>query len=318
MNPAKVRCGSTSRLKFILLALFCIFLWGSAIPCVKLGYPLFGLENGTPYDRVLFAGVRFSGAGLITLLIARLIIKKPVRLQRRNLLPAMGLGLIQTTGQYVCFYIGLANAPGARTAILNTVSTFLTVFLAPMFFREEKLRLRSLIGCLVGFSGIVLVNLGGDLSGGFRWDGDFLIIVASLFFALGSLTSKRLSLQEDPFALSGVQLFFGGLVLTAVGLLGGGHLGMPPFSGWLLLMYLIALSAAAFSIWTYLLRDHSAASVSIYFFLLPVFGVTLSGLMLGERVLTLSYLAALAFVSAGIYIVNREPRASNLDTRPAR
>ncbi len=209
MNPTQARSGRASRLKFILLALFCIFLWGSAIPCVKLGYPLFGIENGTSYDRVLFAGIRFSGAGLMTLLIARLISKKPIRLQRENLLPAMGLGLIQTTGQYVCFYIGLANAPGARTAILNTVSTFLTVFLAPLFFREEKLRLRSLIGCLVGFSGIVLVNLGGDLTGGFRWDGDWFRAGGFGCCAAGERKQRRQQRKKDGECFFDFHFFWG-------------------------------------------------------------------------------------------------------------
>ncbi|MEN6340711.1 MAG: EamA family transporter, partial [Clostridiaceae bacterium] len=72
--------------------------------------------------------------------------------------------------------------------------------------------------------------------------------------------------------------------------------------------YLIALSATAFTIWTYLMRDHEAASVSIYFFLLPVFGVLLSGLFLGEQILSLRNLAALLFVCAGIYVVNSRPR----------
>jgi drug/metabolite transporter (DMT)-like permease len=294
--------------KLFLLAVFCIFLWGTAIPCVKLSYPLFGIVSGAPFDQIFFAGIRFTGAGLLTLLIAFLTKSGARTIQKRHILPVLGLGLVQTTAQYICFYIGLSNTTGARGAIFNSVSTFFTVLLAAVFFRSEKVTIRKLLGCLIGFAGIIVVNLGGGLTSRFTWNGDLLIMCSSLFFALGSVISKKLSQSENPFLLTGSQLFFGGLVLLALGYLGGGRLHAGSLPGIALLLYLIALSATAFTIWTYLLRDHEAASVSVYFFLLPVFGVLLSGLFLGEQILSLRNLAALLFVCAGIYVVNSRPQ----------
>lgn len=294
--------------RLFFLAVLCIFLWATAIPCVKLSYPLFGVVSSAPFDQIFFAGIRFTGAGLLTLLIAVITKSSARSLQKKHILPAAGLGLVQTTAQYICFYIGLSNTTGARGAIFNSVSTFFTVLLAALFFRAEKVTLRKLIGCLVGFIGIIVVNLGGGLSSRFTLNGDLLIMASSLFFALGSVISKKLSQNENPFLLTGSQLFFGGLVLLAIGYLGGGRLHAVSLPGILLLLYLIVLSATAFTIWTFLLRDHEAASVSVYFFLLPVFGVLLSGLFLGEQVLTLRNLAALLFVCAGIYVVNSRPR----------
>lgn len=296
------------QMKLFFLAVFCIFLWSTAIPCVKLSYPLFGVVSSAPFDQIFFAGIRFTGAGLLTLLIAAITKSGARSLQKKHILPTLGLGLVQTTAQYICFYIGLSNTTGARGAIFNSVSTFFTVLLAALFFRAEKVTLRKLLGCVVGFLGIIVVNLGGGLSSRFTLNGDLLIMASSLFFALGSVISKKLSQNENPFLLTGSQLFFGGLVLLAIGYLGGGRLRAVLLPGILLLLYLIALSATAFTIWTFLLRDHEAASVSVYFFLLPVFGVLLSGLFLGEQVLTLRNLAALLFVCAGIYVVNSRPR----------
>jgi len=291
------------RPRAILLAVLCTLLWGSAIPIVKISSPLFGIV--TSFDRILFAGVRFTGAGLVTLLVARFRspAASPFTFQRTASL--LGLGLIQTTAQYVCFYLGLAHALGSRTAILNSTSTFFTVFLAALFFSAERVTLQKLVGCLVGFLGILLANLGGSVGGAFSWNGDFLILLSSLFFALGSVLSKRLSRQEDPIRVTGAQLSLGGAVLLGIGLLGGGTLPLVNLQGLLLLLYLIFLSAAAFTIWTSLLRRYDAASVSVYFFLLPVFGVALSGLLLGERIASVQTIAALLLVCAGIAIVNR-------------
>ncbi|MDD4311090.1 MAG: DMT family transporter [Eubacteriales bacterium] len=287
----------------ILLAVLCTLLWGSAIPIVKISSPLFGIA--TAFDRILFAGIRFTAAGLVTLLVARFCspAMHPFHVSRAASL--LGLGLVQTTAQYVCFYLGLAHALGTRTAILNTTSTFFAVFLAALFFPTERITLKKLIGCLVGFTGIVLANLGGAVGGAFSWNGDFLILLSSFFFALGSVISKRLSRKADPIRVAGAQLSLGGAVLLSIGLVGGGALRSINLQGLLLLLYLIFLSAAAFTIWTSLLRRYDAASVSVYFFLLPVFGVALSGLLLGERIALVQTLTALLFVCTGIVIVNR-------------
>ena len=297
------------RPRAILLAVLCTLLWGSAIPIVKISSPLFGIVSA--FDRILFAGVRFTGAGLVTLLVARFRSPAALRPTASYAASLLGLGLIQTTAQYVCFYLGLAHALGTRSAILNTTSTFFTVFLAALFFPAERVTLKKLVGCLVGFAGIVLANLGGSAGGAFSWNGDFLIILSSFFFALGSVISKKLSRAADPIFVTGAQLSLGGVVLLCIGLFGGGALPLVSVKGMLLLTYLIFLSAAAFTIWTSLLRRYDAASVSVYFFLLPVFGVALSGLLLGERVASVQTIGALLLVCAGIAIVNRPASKRN-------
>lgn len=298
----------------ILLAVLCTLLWGSAIPVIKISSPLFGIT--TAFDRILFAGVRFSAAGLITLLVARFLAPAATPPSIRSAASLLGLGLVQTTAQYVCFYLGLAHALGTRSAIFNTTSTFFTVFLAALFFPAERVTLQKIVGCLVGFAGIVLANLGGAVGGAFSWNGDFLILLSSLFFALGSVLSKRLSRDADPIRVTGAQLTLGGAVLVAIGLLGGGALRSVTLQGLLLLVYLIFLSAAAFTIWTSLLRRYDAASVSVYFFLLPVFGVALSGLLLGERIASVQTIGALLLVCAGIAIVNRPAGKRQIPPEP--
>lgn len=47
------------------LALVCTFLWGSASPCIKLGYALFKIPSSETWTQVLFAGTRFVFAGVI-------------------------------------------------------------------------------------------------------------------------------------------------------------------------------------------------------------------------------------------------------------
>ena len=89
------------RSRAILLAVLCTLLWGSAIPIVKISSPLFGIT--TAFDRILFAGVRFTAAGLVTLLVARFLTPAATAPSLRRTASLLGLGLVQTTAQYVCF-----------------------------------------------------------------------------------------------------------------------------------------------------------------------------------------------------------------------
>ena len=96
-----------------------------------------------------------------------------------------------------------------------------------------------------------------------------------------------------------------------IGLAGGGHLAAFGWEATLLLAYMALLSSAAFAIWSLLLKHNPVGMIAAFNFLIPVFGVVLSGLFLGETILKWSYLGALILVCAGIWLVTRTPR-----TRP--
>lgn len=54
-------------------ALLCCALWGSAFPCIKIGYQLFQIESEQTATQILFAGCRFALAGILTLVIGSLV-----------------------------------------------------------------------------------------------------------------------------------------------------------------------------------------------------------------------------------------------------
>ena len=71
-----------------------------------------------------------------------------------------------------------------------------------------------------------------------------------------------------------------------------------------LLIYMALITTIAFSLWTLLLKYNPVGKVAIYGFTIPVFGVALSGIFLGEKIVTAKNLSALILVSIGIIIVN--------------
>lgn len=102
-----------------LLAMICCLLWGSAFPCVKVGYRLFGIGGVDTAAQILFAGIRFTLAGVLVIVIGSLMSGKFLRPDRAAL-PKIGkVCLLQTVVQYIFFYVGLAHTTGVRGAIVE-------------------------------------------------------------------------------------------------------------------------------------------------------------------------------------------------------
>ena len=215
---------------------------------------------------------------------------------------------MQTSIQYVFFYIGLSNTSGTLGSILSASNTFFAVILAHFFFSRDRLTYRKIAGVVLGFTGVIIANMTGNgLRAGFTLTGEGFIIISSLVGALAAIYTKKIAEDISPFAISGYQLFFGSLILIAVGWLGGGnHISFTP-EGTLLLLYLGFISAAAFTLWSILLKYNDVGRVSIYKFTIPLFGTLLSYLILKERFLGFNVALAATLVSLGILLINIKP-----------
>ena len=162
------------------------------------------------------------------------------------------------------------------------------------------------MGCIIGFVGIVLVNLNGlDLNMNFTGDG--FVLIATLAYAVSSTLTGRYSKYEDPVVLSGYQFILGGLVMIITGAAFGGKIEILDLTSALVFLYLACLSAIAYGVWSILLKHNPVSKVTVYSFLIPVFGVVLSNLMLSEKsnVHPVNLLAALILICAGIFILNK-------------
>lgn len=291
----------------VIIAALCCLLWGSAYPAVKTGYALFYISNGDIPSELVFAGYRFSLAGLILLLIAQSCGKKVFRLTKKNIGELLLLGIIQTTLQYIFFYVGLSNTTGVKGSIMNSTVTFFSVILAHFIYKNDKMNAQKIIGCIAGFAGVLIANFNSsllDLS--FKIQGEGFIIIAAFVFSVGAIYAKKLSRSIDVMVLTGYSLFSGGLILILLGVTSGGTVTEFTVFSSLLLIYLALLSSIAFSLWNLLLKYNKVSLVSVFNFLTPIFGVMLSAIFLGENIFEYKYFIALILVCSGIWLANKE------------
>ena len=289
-----------------LCALICCALWGSAFPCIKIGYKLFGIGGNDTFSQILFAGIRFFLAGAFTVLIGSVIEKRLLIPSRKSSGKIIILSIFQTIIQYLFFYIGLSNTTGVKASVLDGASVFIALFVSCIIFRLEKITPAKIIGSLVGFVGVILINLTG-LNFQFSLSGEGFILISAMGYALSSVFMKRYSADTSPLLLSGWQFMFGGAVMTIVGIIFGGTLKITSAMAVFMLLYLALLSAVAYSLWSVLLKYNPVSKVTVFGFMNPVFGSLFSVVFLSEsEALGVSAVCSLILVSVGIYIVNRK------------
>ena len=292
----------------ILLAMAATALWGTAFPGVKLGYEWFDISNTG--SKIMFAGIRFIIAGLMVLGVYVVKYKKIPTLLKEQVKPIILMALIQVVGDYYFYYLGLSVTSGGVAAVINSFDTFCSVIIVSLFFKNDKLTARKIIGCLIGLAGIVLINFknGGEIS--FKLTGEGFILISSLFATMGIIINKKAALEINPVILTGYYLLIGGAVLTAISLPLGGHMSFADPKADICLIYLSVVSALAFLIWSGLLKYNNVSKISVFKLMTPIFGNVFSALALGENIMTPAHLASVFFVAAGIGIVNYQKKIS--------
>ncbi len=293
-----------------ILAIFACLLWGSAFPSLKIGFKILEIGDGDTYLKILFAGYRFLLASLM-LFAWRTISsnKKSIKINRKQLGFLFLLGLMQTSLQYIFFYIGMSNTTGVKGSILTTLGIFLTVTISHYIYKDDRLNFSKIFGLITGLIGVVIVNLSrGNLNFSFALSGEGLIILTAVTSTLAAIMVKNSSTQLDSLLVTAYQMFLGSIVLFLVAMTKVHPLSLVfTFKSFLLLLYLAFISAGGFGIWYSLIRYNRLGYISIYKFIIPVAGVLLSALFLPAESITINILFALLLVTLGIILINYHP-----------
>lgn len=290
-----------------VFALTAAMSWGWAYPLIKLGFAEFEITSDMTGSKMLFAGIRFCLAGLIILAVARSTRRSFHIRAKTDWWFVLLFSLLNTTLHYAFFYFGLSHSEGSRAAILNSLSVFAVVIFACMFFKSDKMTMQKIVGCVIGFAGILSLNLGGKESGHFTWLGDGMIILNALCGATASLLIRSLGKRIDVFVGTGISLAVGGLLLIVPGVLLNGSLPQVTLMGCLYLLLLIGISTVGFTLYNKLLTCNPVGKVAIYNSLIPVVGAVTSCICLNETFYT-KYMVAGLLSATGIYIINKEKR----------
>lgn len=281
-------------------ALLVMVLWGALFPLVKLGFRTYSVI--TTGDILLFAGIRFTVCGLLISgwTFAR---KRSALIQaRQSVASVLLVGLFAIILHYSFTYLGLSITEGSKTAILKQLGALFYVCFSALFVKEDRLTAPKLVGVLLGFAGIVVINAD---SGGVHINvGDLLIIAASFCTVFSNVIGKKLFRTVDPIATTGLSQLFGGVVLLVVGVVLRGSVDMG-HSLWIMIC-ICAASVISYCLWYGTVKQGELSKLFIIKFAEPVFAAVFGTVLLGENIWKWQYLAAFALITAGISVSNRK------------
>lgn len=294
-----------SRYKSIL-ATFCAFGWSLAYPLIKVGYKEFQIVSSDLGGKILFAGIRFLFAGILVCVFCHLRKKKLELDNKKDFFWLIFLAIVNITFHYMFAYIGLGYNASARSTILDSMGGFFLIILSTLLFSDDKMSAPKMLGCLLGISGIVAINIqpGANFFENITFRGDGMILLNACCAAIGGVITRVASKKMNMMMATGQSMMIGGALLLAIGMvIGTDSLWSVSLKGIIVLIVLILISAVCFAIYNELLAYHPISKVAIYNALIPVLGVIFSALLLNEE-LKWQYFISVMMVAGGIYLVN--------------
>ncbi len=274
-------------------------IWGSTYLAIAIAVqtlpPLFS------------AGLRFCVAGLV--LVGLVAARRAVRVGRDQLLAAGSVGLLLIVGGNGFVVLAERTVPSGLAALIVASVPLWIVILRRI--AGDRIHGSTFIGVAVGFAGVAFLVVPRGVSGSLDLAGVFLLLVATVSWAIGTFLSPRLRMPTDGLLSTGIQQLSGGIVLVVAGAAMGELAHLEP-STWstsslLAMGYLVVFgSLIAFTAYSWLLQNAPVSLVATYAYVNPVVAVFLGALILAEPVTPSILVGAAIIVAAVAFIVTRE------------
>jgi drug/metabolite transporter (DMT)-like permease len=277
--------------------LLTVFFFGTNFVAVK-----HVVENVPP---ILFAAVRFTFAGMLLLLLLRLV-EPESRLERKDLLPVLGLGVVGVTLTQSVFTVGVSMTTAANTALIYSTAPVWGMLLG-FVLALEKPRLSGVLGVGLCLGGVALIVYGGLSFSGTSLAGDALILAAAIFWGSYTVLSLFLLRRYSPLALAAYTILLGGLAAFPLSAFDFGRLDLAALDGsvWFAAAYSSLLSSGfGFAAWGWGVSQVGANRVLVYQYLVALIGVAAGILLLGEG-FGLQQMSGAVVILAGVYLARR-------------
>lgn len=278
--------------------LLTVFFFGTNFTAVKLV-----VEDVPP---ILFAAARFTFAGLLLLLLSRIVEPKS-RLARADVLPVLGLGIVGVTLTQTVFTIGVSLTTAANTALVYSTAPVWGMLLG-FALGLERPRLAGILGIALSLVGVGFIVYGGLEFAGTSLAGDALILAAAVFWGSYTVLSLGLLRRYSPLALAAYAMTFGGLAAFPLAALDPHTLDLGAIDArtWGAAVYsTLCSSAFGFAAWGWGISHVGANRVLIYQYLVTLIGVSAGILLLGED-FGFQQLIGAAVIIAGVSLARRK------------
>ncbi len=284
-------------------------VWGTAFMAIKAGLDPFGPAP------VFFAAVRYDLAGLIMLAYAILTVERWLPSGRDQWLMVGIGGSLMIAGYHAFLFVGELQTTSAAAAVIVSLSPVLTTGFARAWLPGDQLTGLGIVGLLMGLVGVVILAdpNPSNLLGG-NGVGEFLVFLAALSFALGSVLAKGIDADLPIETMEAWSMVLGALLMHLISLGIGENAAAVAWTteGIAALAYLsIVASAAGFLIYFDLLDRLGPVEINLVSYVAPVWAAVAGWLVLGELI-SVTTVVGFAVIFAGFWLMKREALAREL------
>jgi drug/metabolite transporter (DMT)-like permease len=261
------------------------------------------------------AGLRFVLAGLVLVALVRATARGFPR--GRSLLGAAGYGAIGFGGSFGLVYPALRDVPAGTAIVLLALVPLLTFGLA-ILQRQEQFHLQGLLGAVIALGGVAIV-FADQLSADVPLAPLLMVVGGTVFIAESSIMLKAIP-RSDPFGTNAVAMLSAAVILLGLAALFGETVAVPGRAEtWIALGYLVLVgSVVLFGLYLFALRRWTASAMSYVTLVMPIVGLPLAVVLLGES-LSGSFIVGAAVVLVGVYVgafLKIRPRRSSATSLP--
>lgn len=286
------------KIKILVAFIAVYFVWGTTYLAIK-----YAIETIPPF---LMMGMRSLIAGTVLYTWGRL--RGDANVARKELPSLILIGFLFFLIGHGLLAWAQQTVPSGIAALLISSEPIIIALFEPLFTREGRVGKRTVLGMLIGVSGIAVLVMpqGFDFKNA-NLLGSFGILVAACSWASGAIYARVGKLPRSPLITGGLQLLFGGVLLILVSSMLGEWsaftFSQVVIRSWLGLAYLVLFgSIITFSAYTWLLTITSATRISTHTFINPVVAVIV-GWAFGGEALTREMLAATVLIVISVYLV---------------
>jgi drug/metabolite transporter (DMT)-like permease len=261
------------------------------------------------------AALRF-GVASVVLVGWVLVNRRRLATVRGHDLPLIaGLGLTAVAGYNWLFLTGLTLAPASDGSILVPGTIPMLTAIMAVLFLGERLGRRAVVGIGVALLGLVMVIGPAREAGGQRLTGDALFLTSAGVWSTYNILVRVASRRFDAISSTLYATVSGTLLLLPMAILEGGaaQVANASLTAWLSIAYLAIFgSVLAFVFLQVGVARVGAARASAFTLLVPLFGVALSVLLLGERPTLITIMGAVV-VLVGLWLIQADRSAARTE-----
>jgi drug/metabolite transporter (DMT)-like permease len=286
------RASNVNWLVFLALG----FMWGSSYLFIKIG-----VETFETFSLVAF---RLAiGAVLLWAVVA--VAREPVPRSPRMYGHLVVLATVSIAIPFGLITWAEQSVDSSLAAILNSTVPLFVIVIAPLVLYDEPIRVNGIVGLAVGFAGVAVLTSPGLDHGGTNLAGAVALLGSSLSYAVGGVYARRFVKGLRPMIPAVFQVTFALVIMGVLAFALEEPLAVEPDAAAIFSVVWLGLlgSGLAYLAFFRLIRSWGATRTSLVAYTLPVFGIVLGFLVLGETI-DARVLAGTVLVIAGVALVN--------------